>query len=384
MSGDTVAMKEVYSDRTFAVKGLVNGRGPFRPEQELELMRMVDGLDSPHFGRLAPSLAWVWSDPQEPKDVIVMNLCEPNDPGSWTIEHAEHMTETLRLLHTVLNLVHRDVRPANFLMQGGIPILIDFGCAIAVGTSGPYAGSRFYASPRFLPLSDRDTFEFYPEDDLVSLVLAMFATFYIPEADVTKCPDANPDAIKDFWNDKLPPMWQDFIQAIESRDDMALQRWDAILSQLGFEDNSPATDVYSCFKRFLRLQLGNQSLWHYAKTKQPPRSLPEAVSSRPTPASAALGVITERAEGPTNNPPGTTSKLQKLRFGPADTHDPALQKSFSGLRIQPSDHLATVCANESVEQVRDPTPAAQVAGPGSRRRHYNLRNLRNRRHNSSK
>src|SRR3546814_906150 len=113
-------------------------------------------------------------------------------------------------------MIHRDIRPSNFVVRGGLPVIIDFGCAITMGTEAPYEGSRCYANFRFLPLSEKKhhTFRYLPADDLVSFVLTVYAIFNTSQGDIELCPTARADTIKEFWESRLPKSWWDFITSI--------------------------------------------------------------------------------------------------------------------------------------------------------------------------
>jgi serine/threonine protein kinase len=96
--------------------------------------------------------------------------------------------QALKLMHDC-GLVHRDVAPRNLLVsreETPDGILIDFSFAVEVGESYPFAGSIETASPRILRNLKASTpeFEYFPSDDLHSLVRSIFLYLSHPERPV--------------------------------------------------------------------------------------------------------------------------------------------------------------------------------------------------------
>jgi serine/threonine protein kinase len=137
--------------------------------------------------------------------------------GQFALRHALQAIDTLQAAHEKAGLVHRDIHPANLLLQDNGDILVnDWGFAVPANEPRPYSGAFIHASDSVLRhiAEGKTTFAVGPADDLVSLVRTTLvlnfprAAVVIEEAKKAKCPP--PEVARQLiagWKSWLPRKW---------------------------------------------------------------------------------------------------------------------------------------------------------------------------------
>lgn len=174
---------------------------------EATMLKQLENLDVPHVPKLIK---------EHDRALILSPRCE----------HIYHITchQALQLLETLQHVhkhgfVHRDIRPANLLVQRNGSILVnDWGFTVPIDTEQPYAGTLIHASDAVLKkLSEgQANIRVTAADDLVSFVRTVFVLTFphaAPRLNISKTKYFSHDAKKvlQMWNvsRKLPEKWRD-------------------------------------------------------------------------------------------------------------------------------------------------------------------------------
>ena len=146
-------------------------------DEEERCLRLLQGSDS------APFVPKVVAS--EGRYLVVTPYAHKFKRGEFCAEHAAHLMGILKHVHTVMGLVHRDVRPANFFNvpqsegQPGV-LLNDWASSVRAGEVVHYAGSPGLFKADWLPdAGSRYTAQ--PKDDLYSFVMSCYDLVYPPQ-----------------------------------------------------------------------------------------------------------------------------------------------------------------------------------------------------------
>ena len=136
--------------------------------------------------------------------------------GQFALRHALQALDTLQAVHEKTGLVHRDIRPANLLLQDNGDILVnDWGFAVPANEPHPYGGAFVHASDTVLGhiAEGKTTFAVGPADDLVSLVRTTLvlnfprAAVAIEGVNKAEYPPVLARRLIDGWKSWLPRKW---------------------------------------------------------------------------------------------------------------------------------------------------------------------------------
>ena len=117
--------------------------------------------------------------------LVVTPYAHKFEEGEFCAEHAAHLMGILKHVHTVMGLVHRDVRPANFFNvpqsegQPGV-LLNDWASSVRAGEVVHYAGSPGRYKGDWLP-NDGSLYTAQRKDDLYSFVMSCYDLVYPPQ-----------------------------------------------------------------------------------------------------------------------------------------------------------------------------------------------------------
>jgi serine/threonine protein kinase len=113
------------------------------------------------------------ADTDTDEGLVLSPLATDLQHGQFTLRHALQVIDTLQAVRDRTGLVHRDIRPANLMLQPSGDVLVnDWGFAVPAGEPHPYSGTFTHASDAVLGhIAEGETsFAVGPADDLVSLV----------------------------------------------------------------------------------------------------------------------------------------------------------------------------------------------------------------------
>lgn len=161
-------------------------------------------------------------DPRSTMALVLSPRSQDFRLSQFTLRHALQTLKTLKKLHDH-NYVHRDIRPANLLLDGNDVLVNDWGFAVSIEGEHPYSGAFVHASDRVLEhfaAGAKGSFDFKPADDLVSLVRTVFVFVFPQVAEklheiIQKRPRFSPQAAQELqgtWKKVMPLAWSSKLQ----------------------------------------------------------------------------------------------------------------------------------------------------------------------------
>ena len=112
------------------------------------------------------------------------------------------LVRLLQLVHTEMNLVHRDLKPDNIVVRNGEIYLLDWGTATKANKITSYAGTPGFRVSRPVHTDRGMSHKPSPADDLLQLARAAYCMLFdIPPPSVDVCPTL--DAEDEEWNNRF-------------------------------------------------------------------------------------------------------------------------------------------------------------------------------------